>query len=246
MTQYDVVIEALQTNGGYATLGQLNHMVLKSTEFKWKGKTPTANIRRIVQERPEIFKIRPGLWGLTAEHDRIMRELGISVGAGVTTPRVEEFNHSYYQGLLVQIGNWRSFRTFIPAQDKNRKFLSHPLHEMATLSEFRPFTYEHLLKRGRTIDVTWFNDRDFPDAFFEVEHSTDIHNSLLKFMEFQDFRTRFVIVADTSRRGEFDGKAAYTAFRPIKDRVEFWDYDRLSDYHTKASVAYAAQESLGF
>jgi hypothetical protein len=35
-----------------------------------------------------------------------------------------EFNHSYYQGLLLEIGNMKGMSTYIPAQDKNKMFLN--------------------------------------------------------------------------------------------------------------------------
>jgi len=34
----------------------------------------------------------------------------------------ELFNHSYYQGLLVEIGNLKKYKTFIPNQDRNKRF----------------------------------------------------------------------------------------------------------------------------
>jgi hypothetical protein len=239
-------LQALEANGGYATLGWLNQNVLKIPGCEWKTQTPFASIRRIVQERPEIFKIRPGLWGLAAEQGRILRELSLEAAAEAPGPKDDAFNHTYYQGLLVEIGNWQSYDTFVPHQDKNRLFLSRRLQEIATLSDFEQFTYEHLLRRGRTVDVTWFNPRGFPYAFFEVEHSTDIQNSLLKFVEFQDFRTRFFIVADEVRRPEYETKLAYSAFEPIRTHVEFWNYDRLSDYHTKVSASFAMRDAMGF
>lgn len=246
MKQYEAVIQALESNGGYATLGWLNQNVLRIPDCQWKTQTPFASIRRIVQERDEIFKIRPGLWGLATDRNRILQELSLEPSPSTPSAKAEEFSHTYYQGLLVEIGNWQAYRTFIPAQDKNRTFLSQRLYEIATLTEFEPFTYDHLLKRGRTVDVTWFNDRGFPYAFFEVEHSTDIQNSLLKFMEFQDFRTRFFIVADEARRAEYNSKRSYAAFAPIRDHIEFWNYDRLSDYHTKVSAAFAVRDTMGF
>lgn len=63
---------------------------------------------------------------------------------------------------------------------------------------------------------------------FEVEHSTDIQNSLLKFYDLQDFHTRMVIVADTWRRTEYEQKTRLRAFDEIKDRVRFLEYDTLA------------------
>ena len=64
MKQYEAVIETLETLGGIATLGQLNHEVFKIEDCVWKTKTPFASIRRIVQLDKNIYKIKPGLYGL--------------------------------------------------------------------------------------------------------------------------------------------------------------------------------------
>jgi hypothetical protein len=72
-----------------------------------------------------------------------------------------------------------------------------------------------------------------PSKLFEVEHSTDIQNSLLKFMELQDFNTAFFIVANKVRKPEYKTKLTYSAFDPISKRVQFMDYDELSEWHTK-------------
>ena len=66
-----------------------------------------------------------------------------------------------------------------------------------------------------------------PHSFFEVEHSTDIQNSLLKFYDLQDFYTRMIIVADKRRKKEFENKIGYTAFNELKARVKFLDYEEL-------------------
>lgn len=239
MRQYEAVVAAMKDNGGYSTLGQLYRNTLKIPGCEWKTKTPYASIRRIVQDRNEFFKIRPGLWALTSEKERILQELAISESA--PKDKVEDFNHSYYQGLLIQLGNVKKFETFVPAQDKNKKFLNQRLADFSTLDNFYNFSYERLLKRARTIDVSWFNERKLPNAFFEVEHSTDIQNSLLKFLEFQDFRIRFFIVADQSRQREFESKINYQAFKPIHQDVEFLNYERLSEWHTKVIAASAIE-----
>lgn len=123
-------------------------------------------------------------------------------------------------------------------------FLETKLAEITTLKEFYAFTYEKILRRARTVDVTWFNARDFPEAFFEVEHSTDIQNSLLKFMEFQDFRVKFRIVADAVRFPEYQAKLAQTAFLPIRSSVEFVTYDNLSNLHAKIVASAQAEDAL--
>jgi hypothetical protein len=240
MKQYEAVIEAMKQSGGFATLGQLYQTAPKIPGSEWKTKTPFASIRRIVQVRDEFFKIRPGLWALTSEKENVLR-----LFSEEKAPEKErEYTHSFFQGLVVEIGNLKGFQTFVPAQDKNKPFSQKKLGEVANLTNFYEFTYEEVLRQAVTIDVTWFNERRYPAAFFEVEHSTDIHRSLLKFMEFQDFRVEFHIVADQHRKAEFESKLSLTAFSPIKKLVKFWDYDAVATLHNKISETVLAEEAL--
>ena len=243
MKQHEAVIQAMKRNGGYATLGHLYQNVLKIPDCKWGTKTPFASIRRIVQTYPDFFKIRPGLWALTSERDKVLNKLAIA--ETIPDSKVLEFDHSYYQGLVVEIGNLRGYETFVPNQDKNKPFLNKKLSDLSSLGKYYDFTYEHLIRRSRTVDVTWFNDRKFPKAFFEIEHSTDIQNSLLKFLEFQDFRIGFYIIADKVRYAEFKNKLAFSAFAPIKPEVRFISYESMAELHAKTSANVAAQSLAG-
>jgi hypothetical protein len=229
MKQYEAVIEVMKNNGGFATLGHLYSETLKVPNIKWKTKTPFASIRRIVQDERFFFKIKPGLWALK-EMESKLPFLDHIKG---TKKIKKEFDHSYYQGLLVELGNLRGFQTTVPNQDKNKYYLEKKLSNMVTVNTFYQFTYENIIQRARTIDVVWFNIRRFPNSVFEVEHSTDIQNSLLKFLELQDFNSSFKIVAPQSRKAEFEKKVSYEAFRPIKERVGFLSYQTVSDLHTK-------------
>jgi|SRR5271157_831195 len=206
MKQHEAVILAMKQNGGYATLGQLYQTAPKISGSDWSGtKNPFANIRRIVQIREEFLKIRPGLWALTSEKERVLR---LFSGAETKT-KEREYSHYFYQGLVAEIGNFQGYQTYVPPQDRNKPFAEQKLGNLTTVSEFYEFTYLDVLRRAKTIDVTWFNDRKFPSSVFEIEHSTDIQNSLLKFVELQDFRTKFYIVADSKRKAEFDKKSLF-------------------------------------
>jgi hypothetical protein len=147
---------------------------------------------------------------------------------GGETTATNEQNHYYYQGMLVVIGNLRGFSTFVPNQDKNRLFVRQPLDGLRTLREIPNFSYDPLVRRSSTVDVIWFNKNRMPDSFFEVEHSTDMQNSLLKFYELRDFHARMVIVSHQSRKAEFDDKVQRDAFGEIKDRVDFLGYELLA------------------
>lgn len=227
MKQHVQVIEVMRNNGGYATLGFLNQKVDVSG---WATKTPFASIRRIVQDEKYFFKIKPGLWALNECKSHVLKKFDMEK----SIEKNVDFNHSYYQGLLLEVGNLKGLRTYIPPQDKNRLFLNATLGSISTLNSILEFSYSEIVNRARTIDVIWFNSRKLPDSFFEVEHSTDIQNSLLKFNDLQDFYSNFYIVSAIERKREFDTKINYMAFREIKRRVRFIDYDFLSNLHTKS------------
>ena len=240
MKQHEAVILAMKQNGGYATLGQLYQAAPKIPDCKWGTRTPFASIRRIVQMRDEFFKVRSGLWALTSEKVKVMELFSDEK----ESKKEREYSHYFFQGLVVEIGNMKGFQTFLPSQDKNKPFSKQKLGDVTTVSKLYKFTYDEVLRRALTIDVTWINSRKYPNSFFEIEHSTDIYNSLLKFVEFQDFRINFYIVADSQRRAEFDSKIGFSAFTSIKPFVKFWNYDSVSELHTKISASMLAEQAM--
>lgn len=229
MKQNEAVIKTIEKLGGVATLGQLNQEVLKIKDCVWKTKTPFASIRRIVQLDNEIYKIKPGLYGLKKlKKENDQKGIIVETETNKNSVEVLEFNHSYYQGLLLTVGNLKGMKTFIPNQDKNRKFINKKLDDIKTLNELPLFSFQKFINRSSTIDVIWFNERDMPHSFFEVEHSTDIQNSILKFNDLQDFYSRMIIVADENRRKEYENKIKYSSFRDVASRVKFLNYETLN------------------
>jgi len=234
----------MEDNGGYATLALLNQNVLRVEDCEWKTKTPFASIRRIVQDERFFFRIRPGLWALKTYKDKLPPE--ILPRKGEPKEKIEEYSHAYYQGLLVELGNFKKFKTFVPSQDKNRIYLGKKLSEIATISEIFKFSYDRILRKAKTIDVLWFNEREMPASLFEIEHSTDIQNSLLKFVELQDFHASFCIVANEVRKKEFQAKLSLGAFKSINERVKFLNYDDVAELHTKTSEYVIIESKLRF
>ena len=155
----------------------------------------------------------------------------------------ERFTHGYYQGLIIEIGNMKHYKTYVPAQDQNRKFLEKPLVELCTSVNLPKFSYEQLTNRARTVDVIWFNERNMPNSFFEVEHSTDIQNSVIKFCDLQDFYSRFLIVAPRNRREQFDKVMSRTVFKEIRSRVVFHSYEDISKQY---DMMCAERDNNGF
>ncbi len=225
MTQEQQVIETMRKLGGYATFRRLNATVDFST---WKTKTPEASVRRIVQNSSHIFRIQPGLWALEECREEVLKLFELKIGNAQSE---DLFTHGYYQGLLVEIGKFQNMTTYVPAQDKNRLFIGQKLSELTDTTVIPAFTYDGLLKRARTVDVIWFNERMMPSAFYEVEHTTDIKNSLSKFYELQDFQAGFYIVANISRKKEFEDKLHVSIFSSIENRVKFLDYNKVAELH---------------
>lgn len=178
MKQYEAVIIALERLGGQAVLADLYRETMKVEGCKWETKTPFASIRRIVQQRPEIFKVRSGLWALRS----YQKKLGLVENADRDTSQVQQ-NHAYYQGLLLSIGNLRGYKTFSPNQDKNRLFVNKPLKDIRGLQDIPKFSYDGIVQRCSTVDVIWFNNRLLPSSLFEVEYSTDFQNSLRNYLK---------------------------------------------------------------
>ncbi len=215
MKQWEAVQRALEQLGGQATLAEIYSAVQHITDCRWGTKTPFASIRRILQTRPEFIRIRPGLWALRGASNRIHP----------TTPNT----HAFYQGMLIEIGNWRGFATYVPPPDRRKFFsASSKLGDLCTLHRIPQCTYQHLIKIMGNIDVVWFNRRAMPEHFFEVEHTTNFKDSLLKFVELQDFAARLTIVAEAKRRPRFESILSLNAFATIRQRVKFVDYEQLS------------------
>ena len=87
------------------------------------------------------------------------------------------------------------------------------------------------MRKARTVDTIWFNAREMPNAFFEVEHTTDIQNSLDKFFELQDFNSRFYIVSSREKIRRFEDLLEWSRYAEIRKRVKFYDYEKLVGLH---------------
>jgi len=245
MRQYEAVILTMKQLGGVATLGQLYQHVLDVPGCEWQTKTPFASIRRIVQTRKEIYKIKPGLYGLVSKKSEIeQRGILAETSKNRRTKEVAASSHTYYQGILLLVGKMKEYDTFAPRQDSNKVFLDKTIGELRTLDEIPPFSYPQIVRRSQTVDATWFNERRMPAAFFEVEFAGDIQNSLLKFNDLQDFSARMTIVSDSRRRQECRSKLGYASFRDVRDRVKFLDFHSLVKQYEGLMAAAAGEVVL--
>jgi hypothetical protein len=235
MNQREAVVEAMKVNGGYATLGHLYKEALAIPGVKWETKTPFKSINRIVQDPRYFFKIRPGLWALLEAKDKLPADLR-------SRPKPES-DHSYYQGLLVELGNLKKQQTFVPKQDRGRSFLGKRLGDMVTVDDIYSFTYEDIVRRAASVDVIWFNERKMPTEFIEVENTTDMHSAFLKFVMLDAFYSVFRIVSPSPRKQEFISKRAHPAFSTVADRIRFTSYELVSEMHAKENETVALQQA---
>ncbi|MFN4033783.1 MAG: hypothetical protein ACK4ME_09260 [Fimbriimonadales bacterium] len=189
----------------------------------------------ILQKDPhgQFFRIRPSLWGLTQRRRQILRKLKLTRSA--SSHAQQQFNHTYYQAILLEIGNSLNYHTAVARQDKNREFIGKKLGEIASLRDIPKFTYEPLVREARNIDVIWFKEHSgnclFPSCFFEIEPTTDFNRSLLKFDEFACFAAKFYIVADASREKRFRSTLSRRTFQHLHGMVEFLAYEELENDH---------------
>jgi hypothetical protein len=234
MNQREAVVEAMRANGGYATLGHLYKEALKIPGVKWETKTPFKSINRIVQDPKYFFRIRPGLWALLEAKNKLPGDL--------TKKPNPESDHTYYQGLLVELGNLRKHETFVPKQDRGKEFLGKPLGSLVTVEDIYQFTFPDVVQRAAGVDVIWFNERKFPLEFIEVENTTDMNGAFLKFVLFDAFYAKFRVVAPAARKREFESKLAHPSFLSVAKRTMFTTYDVVADLHTKANAAIALEQ----
>ncbi len=235
MNQREAVIEAMRANGGYATLGQLYRDALTIPGVKWGTKTPFKSINRIVQDPKYFFRIRPGLWALLEAKHKLPGDL--------TKKAKPESEHTYYQGLLVELGNLRKQQTFVPKQDCGKAFLGKPLASLVTVHEIYPFTYPEIVDTAARVDVVWFNERKFPSEFIEVEITTDMRGAFLKYVMFEPFSSTFRVVAPAVRKSEFASKLAHPSFGSIVKRTKFTSFDVVAELHRKASETAALEQA---
>jgi DNA adenine methylase Dam len=235
MNQREAVVEAMKANGGYATLGHLYKEALKLPGVEWGTKTPFKSINRIVQNPKFFFKIRPGLWALQEAKDKLPTDLK-------SKPKPES-DHSYYQGLLVELGALKKQQTFVPKQDRARTFLGRKLGDMVTVDDIYPFTYPEVVHRAAAVDVIWFNERKMPTEFIEVENTTDMHSAFLKFVLLDAFHSTFRIVSPAPRKQEFVSKIAHPSFSSIAHRTRFTSYELVSEMHSKENETVALNQA---
>jgi hypothetical protein len=141
------------------------------------GKTPFATIQERVQRDPRFTKIERGVYALTAFKEKLPKYLKKPSSHKKEAERL----HYSIQGMLLEIGNILSFKTY--CANKNGLFAGKQLSDYSTLNKIPIFTYQKIVSRAKGCDVIWFSDEweRFPIKFFEVDTSSSFQRSLIKF-----------------------------------------------------------------
>ncbi len=218
---YSKAIEmVLRDNGGYAPL-KLIYKNLDNYRPR-TGKDPDATIRERLQREDRFTCIGYGVYALTKQLAKVPRPKKASTSMGQ--------KHADIQGMLIEIGNMQSFDTYTP--DKKHFFGNKQLGKIITMETIPVFTTkETIINKSKYIDVIWFNDREFPQVAFEVEHTSDFNDSLLRLFELQDFNTQFILVAPNGRKTKYNKEVGRSIFKDIKNRCHFMDYSEIEDHY---------------
>lgn len=231
--KYSDAIEQVMLNNGYFAPLKLIYKNIWNYKDKSEinGKTPNLTIQERVQRDKRFTRIGLGVYALTEYLDKLPK-----IEIPKTEKAIQERKHATIQGMLLEIGNHQKDISDTYTNDKNWLFENKTLGSLATLQKVPNFTYQHIIDESVTFaDVIWFNERQFPQVIFEVEHSTDFRDAFIKFMELQDFQTRFYCVSAKERFDKFERERSKTAFIPIQERVRFLTYEQVQNDYERAT-----------
>lgn len=224
-TRYEDFIEKVMLKNGYfAPLKLLykekwNYINPKSVS----GLTPDYTIQERLQRLPKFTKIGIGVYALTEYLEKLPK-----LESPKNPVEQTERKHAKIQGMLIEIGNNKKEVASTYTNDKKWVFEGKTLGNLATIQTIPSFTYPNIIKDSvRFADVIWFNERYFPSHIYEVEHSTDFRDAFIKFMELQDFQTRFICISEENRTSKFQLEINKNSFKSIKNRVEFKTYEEI-------------------
>ncbi len=231
MTYSDAIEQVMINNGYFAPLKLIYRNIWNyKDKSEIKGKTPNMTIQERVQRDRKFTRIGLGVYALTDYLDKLPK-----AEIPKTEQAKKERKHATIQGMLLEIGNHQKDISDTYTNDKKWIFENKTLGSLATLHTVPQFTFPHIINDSVSFaDVIWFNERQFPQVIFEVEHSTDFRDAFIKFMELQDFQTRFYCVSDETRREKFEREKGKTAFTAINTRVAFLTYEQVENDYVNA------------
>jgi hypothetical protein len=138
----------------------------------------------------------------------------------VPPPQPAEETHECIELRLIELGEMLGFKTY--TSDESKKCGDLELGSKTTLKR-ENLPYADKLK---TIDVVWYKPPYF--KLFEVVLTTDMRNSLVKFIEVADLNAEYFIIAPSTNKNKFERALTSVAFDKIRDRTKFISIEELS------------------
>lgn len=142
---------------------------------------------------------------------------------------VEVNGHTDVQAILLKLGELLDYETYAARADRtkpSKAFGGKQLGEIATVKELPFFGSEEMTRAARMIDVVWLKE-NWPEYFFEVEHSTRVDRGLARMFQVIKFNARFFVLGLPSVKPLFLRKIKDAPYCHYKDRYTFRTYDEL-------------------
>ena len=157
--------------------------------------------------------------------------------------------HEMAQAAILELGNILGYDTYTsdPSKDPGEQFyevvelegyrtvIPRTLGQIATLEEVPDFAPKRVLESAKDIDVIWFKD-DFPAVCFEVEHTTNVKQGLLRQFQISKHvpNARFFVIAPEDQRAKFEKEVATYPFKQIRNRYTFKSYEEFVEFYDGA------------
>lgn len=140
--------------------------------------------------------------------------------------------HEAAEAVLLKLGNLLGFDTYTP--DSSKIFNGQKLGDIATLEELPFFTSEKIMESVQNIDVVWMKE-EWPEYFFEVEHTTGVTSGLLRIYQAEKVSANFFIVGPADVLKKYQREAEKAPFHRIKSKYRFRSYDELREMFSVAT-----------
>ncbi len=233
----DLIERLIGENGGSASLSflyQNAHKYKKLPAGDWQ-KTLRGVLYREVK-RGRFIKVGLGVYGLpTFSVESSAYSSAVGGGEPVRFITNTKDPHSTVEGMLIELGNLYQFLTY--TSNKNKIFDGKRLSSIESLQDIPDFTYKELVRDVRRADVIWFLKRPThicPKYIYEVEHTTDFINSILKMFQLKDFDSKFILTSWQSRKEIFDERIRHEPFNLIKSKFAFRSFELISELYFSA------------
>ena len=159
-------------------------------------------------------------------------DVPIQGGSQKKAPRLVIDSHEGAEAVLLTLGNLLGYDTYTP--DSGRTYQEQKLGNIATLNELPYFASEKIMDSAQNIDVVWLKD-EWPEYFFEVEHTTGVTSGLLRIYQVEKSSAKFFIIGPQNVLKRFERKIRKAPFNRIKEKYRFRSYEDLCDMHLATS-----------